>query len=577
MRERQRLTASRGKPPSLFTLALKRRPLKWRRAMVQAGTLNGPGGIWTNPVWEDVADSDLTWLKLPSELTRSVRWILDQYTPPSKQWDYISDENHTMASLKDLHRKRIRALQHGLDPFSVLAPVGEVFHAKSKIGNAVLAPTRGASLGDMGSRVYYLWEPISTGIDWCYAAECSAEVGIWSYIHSTSHFWQFCLRAGVIIDPLDVRLSRDKLSGLGLARRNAVKAALPGIRDTWQLPLFIKELGDVKTLFSTFSRLCKILKQNARDPQRLFKLIGGYVNGTTTWEEISNDHLMIQFGLLPFVSDMCTAVRVIANFRKNLEAYKRNANRYVTVHCQEAVRVKTGYVFKETGEYIPSRLSDAYTQTWDCHNMTAPNGLNLWEPNTLYHTDQPRTVWHHRLLYKRYLRVRPETVKYHLTLLMTYTLPAADKLLEKMCLLDAFSVNLNPVQFWNAIPFSFIVDWVVDVSGFLESLGDLSWSKAEVTIHQASESLKYTWDRYLTRDTTPDDGGWMEVGGSNFAQTFCSALDDAVTDTPVASGSVYYRWACNGLPVTSWQGFRLPRGMQILNATALLVQHLGSK
>jgi hypothetical protein len=33
--------------------------------------------------------------------------------------------------------------------------------------------------------------------------------------------------------------------------------------------------------------------------------------------------------------------------------------------------------------------------------------------------------------------------------------------------LDALGVNSNPQILWNAIPFTFLVDWVVNVSGFL--------------------------------------------------------------------------------------------------------------
>jgi hypothetical protein len=37
-------------------------------------------------------------------------------------------------------------------------------------------------------------------------------------------------------------------------------------------------------------------------------------------------------------------------------------------------------------------------------------------------------------------------------------------------LLDAFGINLNPATIWRAIPFSFIVDWVINVGRWLDRL-----------------------------------------------------------------------------------------------------------
>lgn len=36
--------------------------------------------------------------------------------------------------------------------------------------------------------------------------------------------------------------------------------------------------------------------------------------------------------------------------------------------------------------------------------------------------------------------------------------------------LDVLGINANPAVIWNAIPFSFVIDWFVNVGGFLERL-----------------------------------------------------------------------------------------------------------
>lgn len=41
---------------------------------------------------------------------------------------------------------------------------------------------------------------------------------------------------------------------------------------------------------------------------------------------------------------------------------------------------------------------------------------------------------------------------------------------QLFALLDSLGVNLNPAIIWNAIPWTFLVDWVIDVSSYLETL-----------------------------------------------------------------------------------------------------------
>lgn len=41
---------------------------------------------------------------------------------------------------------------------------------------------------------------------------------------------------------------------------------------------------------------------------------------------------------------------------------------------------------------------------------------------------------------------------------------------QLLALLDSLGVNFNPAIIWNAIPFSFVIDWVVGVSSWLNRL-----------------------------------------------------------------------------------------------------------
>lgn len=57
-----------------------------------------------------------------------------------------------------------------------------------------------------------------------------------------------------------------------------------------------------------------------------------------------------------------------------------------------------------------------------------------------------------------------------------------------LSLLDAFGVNLNPAIIWNAIPWSFVVDWVFGVSRWLDQFKLQNMAPA-INIHQALWSI----------------------------------------------------------------------------------------
>jgi hypothetical protein len=91
--------------------------------------------------------------------------------------------------------------------------------------------------------------------------------------------------------------------------------------------------------------------------------------------------------------------------------------------------------------------------------------------------------------------------------------------------LDNLGVRLDPAIVWNAIPFSFVVDWVVDVSGFLGSFARDNYP-INVVVHDFCHSYKWhkeanTHAEYVS-DTTlasyskipagyPLKPGWTEV------------------------------------------------------------------
>jgi len=80
---------------------------------------------------------------------------------------------------------------------------------------------------------------------------------------------------------------------------------------------------------------------------------------------------------------------------------------------------------------------------------------------------------------------------YHATLVYSYSIPGVSGVRRKIRgWLDSFGVRFDPAVVWNATPFSFVVDWLVDIGGFLRSFSptDLGMN---IVILDASHSVKY--------------------------------------------------------------------------------------
>jgi len=72
--------------------------------------------------------------------------------------------------------------------------------------------------------------------------------------------------------------------------------------------------------------------------------------------------------------------------------------------------------------------------------------------------------------------------------------------------LDALGLNLNPVIIWNAIPWTFVIDWVVGVNRFLNSCRT-GWMDPQTNIHRFCWSIKRQRRVTITKKT------WWELNG----------------------------------------------------------------
>lgn len=185
------------------------------------------------------------------------------------------------------------------------------------------------------------------------------------------------------------------------------------------IPLFLFELKDVKRLLYS-ARNCVA---------RARKVLPSDHNGVIGLKDLASSYLGYEFGLRPLVSDMLAVFELLTKFNKKFEQYLRRAQKLNS--AQAHVELATGSIF------IPTEV-----------------GL--------------QTVG--QVLENR-IRV---TVRYR------EHSNALDDIASRVAyLLDSLGARLSARTVWNAIPFSFIFDWFLNVDSFLNQLDD-SASKLEI-------------------------------------------------------------------------------------------------
>jgi hypothetical protein len=84
--------------------------------------------------------------------------------------------------------------------------------------------------------------------------------------------------------------------------------------------------------------------------------------------------------------------------------------------------------------------------------------------------------------------------KYHASMLYTYDADALKGQLGKLRgLITALGVDRVGSILWEAIPFSFVVDWFVNVGDMIRSVEDQLLGPLPIVIHDFNHSVKYSW------------------------------------------------------------------------------------
>jgi len=239
---------------------------------------------------------------------------------------------------------------------------------------------------------------------------------------------------------------------------DALMAMLPSFQEKNSLINFVLELKDLKRIPDLWGKHSTSVLDAERKANRFAKSIvktdnkrealSGLVRSTI--RKLADAHLQWSFGLAPFVSDVSSLVNGLASFRKKVSDLQGGENKVITRH----------YTCR-----LPFISLPAESVLYD-------------ESNGSYQ-----------------IRLKPTFVKiprYHASCRFRYSLPdLTQKGNQVKALLDTLGVRPDLTIPWNALRFSFVLDWLVGVGKFLHgySVDNLP---IPVVIEDFCHSVKYS-------------------------------------------------------------------------------------
>jgi hypothetical protein len=223
-------------------------------------------------------------------------------------------------------------------------------------------------------------------------------------------------------------------SNLAELQTRALASLLPLIKAELSLPNFILELKDLR---SSVKVIKTVLTSSALIGTLKSLLIPKDVSLGGLIRTLAEHHLNLQFNLLPLISD-------IGKILLALRRTESRMNEFVT----RAGRVQTRHFRFAWPEFTDEESSFTFTGTIGGEILKW--GIN--EIGCSRKVSYDATIFHAQVQYNyNYTGYQVEHAR-----LLSY--------------LDAFGINLNPAIIWNAIPWTFVVDWVLGIGQYLDTL-----------------------------------------------------------------------------------------------------------
>lgn len=278
--------------------------------------------------------------------------------------------------------------------------------------------------------------------------------GLPQYYHQLNYS-TYLSAASSVSNPIDTL----QWAALG---QQALDAMMPTFNGQNSLVNFILELKDFKRLASTIG-------DSASTALDVIKAAIGFRDWHKPARKISSAYLSYQFAWAPFFRDISNLVTALRAFSTRFELLKRMANTDLQAHFRTMVvgTSATRQVTYNSGE-LGAPGNDSTT------NLRGITQVVLGET---------------------------KGVSYSATLRYRYPMPV--ELLtaggQAKAFLDTLGVSVDPSILWNAIPFTFVVDWFINVGKWLRRLR-VDNIRFQTEIRDFCHSAKYTRDAtYMTK------------------------------------------------------------------------------
>jgi hypothetical protein len=242
--------------------------------------------------------------------------------------------------------------------------------------------------------------------------------------------------------------------------REKFKLFRPSLNTGFSLITFLVQYRDMIKFFESWLKRGSLLRRFRR------------LAGSRSYKELllnaSNEWLELQYGTLQLGRDLSSIFKILSYWKKNADIFVANANKNL---------METRFISR-TSEIDAGVVADF------------PFGIPLYSNGRCTVRDSYHVEAHGTVVYK-------------------YDIPHLHWFLARLAQLsDSFGISLDVSVLWDLIPFSFVLDWFVDVGGWLHR-NRIDSFPAKVTFVEYGRSTKIQRNRSVEWWCQSDAGGFI--------------------------------------------------------------------
>lgn len=321
----------------------------------------------------------------------------------------------------------------------------------------------------------------------------------------------------------------------------ALRAMYPKLDTGFTLPVFLKELGDVKHMAEEVWSVAKLFSSTKNLKAMWSKLLD------TIAGDLSNKWLSLNFGWIPFVADVKKIVTKFRYVGKVVDDFLLRKDRFLRIHFKKNLSPLT---FRDEAWFKPVIGTVSITTDGSRHEYAS----GIFDTLEL-------TYLHER---------KVENLSYNSTMVYYYTV-SEDELVgfqRVLAELDYWGLHLSISDLWNMVPFSFVLDWVWNVTTYLKRF-DFSNLDIQVRVCDFCRSYKFKYTETLTFD----DVSSLYIG--SVEQVLGAGGWVLSPDSTTFSREEVVYWRTVGIPLPSSEhlpNMTLPSGKSFVSLSALANQ-----